>query len=297
VLANGVEPGLIYTAVADVVQPTPEELRNEPSTPSAEAVRNTATPDVPEVSEVQALAEKWTLGQTTVYDKIIAIQDRFTDPKWGFGYDDTVPASTSDDAMLEFLRNTRTGFCQQFASSMAVMLRTLGIPARLAVGFTPGEPAGSSDRLTVTTKNAHAWVEVLFPSFGWVPFEPTPNRQNVVAYPYLDPDAAERCDGPRCEPSGGPRRARLVGPNVRPIFWTSWYGSSHTNDSSDKSPTWIRFPQGSRKSHRKSGCNFSLYFFVSLRLTFSIWSASRTIRPKCLTRSGCNVGTSKIAMN
>ena len=67
------------------------------------------------------------------------------------------------------------------------MLRTLGIPARLAVGFTPGEPAGSSDRLTVTTENAHSWVEVLFPSYGWVPFEPTPSRQNVVAYRYLDP--------------------------------------------------------------------------------------------------------------
>jgi transglutaminase-like putative cysteine protease len=209
VLANGVEPGLIYTAVADVVQPTPEELRNEPSTAaSPEAVRNTATPDVP---EVQALAEKWTLGQQTDYDKIIAIQDRFTDPRWGFTYDDTVPGSTSDDAMLEFLTDTRTGFCQQFASAMAVMLRTLGIPARLAVGFTPGEPAGSSDRLTVTTKNAHAWVEVLFPSFGWVPFEPTPNRQNVVAYPYLDPDAAERCDGPQCEPVGRPDAASAGG--------------------------------------------------------------------------------------
>ena len=78
------------------------------------------------------------------------------------------------------------------------MLRTLGIPARLAVGFTPGEHRrGSGDRLTVTTENAHSWVEVLFPSYGWVPFEPTPNRQNVVAYPYLDPDAAEACVGRR----------------------------------------------------------------------------------------------------
>jgi len=209
VLENGVEPGLTYTAVADVVQPTPDQLRAEPpNVASAETVRNTATPDVPEVA---AIAAQWTRGQPTTYDQIIAIQDHFTDPKWGFVYDETVPGSTSDDAMLEFLEQTRVGFCQQFSSAMAVMLRTLGIPARVAVGFTPGEPAGSGDRLTVTTKNAHAWVEVLFPSYGWVPFEPTPNRQNVVAYPYLDPDSAEGCDGARCEPTGRPGAAGAGG--------------------------------------------------------------------------------------
>jgi transglutaminase-like putative cysteine protease len=202
VLESGVEPGLTYTAVADVVQPTPDQLRDEPIVATAETVRYTLTPDLPEIA---GLASEWTRGQATTYDQIIAIQDRFTDPKWGFTYDATVPGSSSDQAMLEFLTQTKKGFCQQFSSAMAVMLRTLGIPARLAVGFTPGEPAGSGDRLTVTTENAHSWVEVLFPSYGWVPFEPTPNRQNVVAYPYLDPDTAERCvspDGSPCSPTG-----------------------------------------------------------------------------------------------
>ncbi len=218
VLESGVEPGLTYTAVADVVQPTPDQLRAEPpNVASAETVRNTATPDVPEVA---AIAAQWTRGQPTTYDQIIAIQDHFTDPKWGFTYDETVPGSTSDDAMLEFLEQTRVGFCQQFSSAMAVMLRTLGIPARVAVGFTPGEPAGSGDRLTVTTKNAHAWVEVLFPSYGWLPFEPTPNRQNVVAYPYLDPDSADGCDGAALRtdrPAGrrGRRRQRPREPGAR----------------------------------------------------------------------------------
>jgi transglutaminase-like putative cysteine protease len=204
VLESGVEPGLTYTAEADVVQPTPDQLRAELPVATAEAVRSTLTPDLS--PEIDALATAWTRGQTSTYDQVIAIQDRFTDPRWGFDYDENVPGSTSDDAMVEFLTQTKVGFCQQFSSAMAVMLRTLGIPARLAVGFTPGEPAGSGDRLTVTTENAHSWVEVLFPSYGWVPFEPTPNRQNVVAYPYLDPDSAEPCpDGSQCGPGGRPR--------------------------------------------------------------------------------------------
>ena len=209
VLESGVEPGVSYTAVADEVQPTPDQLREEPIVATAETVRYTLTPDLP--PEIGATARDWTRGQTTDYDAIIAIQDRFTDPKWGFTYDATVPGSTSDEAMVEFLTQTKAGFCQQFSSTMAVMLRTLGIPARLAVGFTPGEPAGSGDRLTVTTENAHAWVEVLFPSYGWVPFEPTPNRQNVVAYPYLDPDSAEGCVNPDGSPCTAPGRPGAAG--------------------------------------------------------------------------------------
>ena len=208
VLESGVEPGLTYTAVADVVQPTPDQLRAEPNVATAETVRYTHTPDLS--PEIAALATTWTRGASSDYDRIIAIQDRFTDPRWGFDYDATVPGSSSDEAMVEFLTQTKVGFCQQFSSTMAVMLRTLGIPARLAVGFTPGEPAGSGDRLTVTTENAHSWVEVLFPSYGWVPFEPTPERQNVVAYPYLDPHSAERCvstDGSPCTPTGRPGAA------------------------------------------------------------------------------------------
>lgn len=199
-LESGVGPGVTYTALADVVQPTPGELRAEQLSASAESLPYTLTPDdLP--AEIGSLARQWTAGAATPYDRIIAIQDRFTDPRFGFSYDADVPGSSSDQAMVEFLTQTRVGFCQQFSSTMAVMLRTLGIPARLAVGFTPGEFAGSAERLSVTTENAHSWVEVLFPSFGWVPFEPTPNRQNVVAYPYLDPDAAEPCDpdDPSCD--------------------------------------------------------------------------------------------------
>jgi len=199
---GGIGAGFTYTAVADVVQPTPQELREDPFPPTGEAIRYTQLPDdLP--PEIEQTAVAWTRGASSPYDQIMAIQDRFTGGD--FGYDDTVPGSTSDRAMVDFLLEDRLGFCQQFASTMGAMLRTLSIPTRLAVGWTPGDAKGGSGRLSVTTENAHVWVEVLFPSFGWVPFEPTPNRQNVEAYPYLDPEASTPCinpDGSPCGPDG-----------------------------------------------------------------------------------------------
>lgn len=206
-LEDGIGSGVTYSAVADVVQPTPGELRDQQFTPTSDLLRYTAVPDA--LSPViAARAEEWSQGADSVYDQIIAIQDVFT--KTGdFTYNEDVPATSRDDALVVFLDQTKEGFCQQFAVAMAAMLRTLGIPARLAVGFTPGQVKGSGEGFTVTTENAHVWVEVLFPSFGWIPFEPTPNRQNVEAYPYLDPDAPQPCDpdGSPCAGSQDPNQA------------------------------------------------------------------------------------------
>jgi hypothetical protein len=78
----------------------------------------------------------------------------------------------------------RRGYCEQFASAMAIMLRTLHVPARVAVGFTSGTVIGDS-RL-ITTEDAHAWVEAWFPGVGWLPFDPTPlSSARTVPAPYL----------------------------------------------------------------------------------------------------------------
>ena len=68
---------------------------------------------------------------------------------------------------------TRTGFCEQIASSLAVMLRTLGIPTRLVTGYGPGERNPLTGYFEVRQSDAHAWVEVLYPGIGWVPYDPT----------------------------------------------------------------------------------------------------------------------------
>ena len=88
-----------------------------------------------------------------------------------FTYTLQAPTSTGADAVSTFLLQDRAGYCIHYATSMAVMARILGIPSRIAIGFTSGTPAG--DRYQVTTDNMHAWPELYFEGLGWVPFEPT----------------------------------------------------------------------------------------------------------------------------
>ncbi len=85
------------------------------------------------------------------------------------------PPSDFASPYAAFLFDTHTGYCQHFAGAMALLLRFNGVPARVAVGFTSGE-VESSGVYSVSTNNAHAWVEAYFPTAGWVSFDPTPGR-------------------------------------------------------------------------------------------------------------------------
>ena len=104
------------------------------------------------------------------------LQSYFRD---NFTYSLDVPTSNSSTATLEFL-NRKTGYCEQFSSTFALFARLLGIPSRVAIGFTPGEqsPIGTSNvqLFNVRSQHAHAWPEVWFDGIGWVLFEPTPGR-------------------------------------------------------------------------------------------------------------------------
>src|SRR6185369_13224440 len=82
--------------------------------------------------------------------------------------------------LVQFVTQTKHGYCQHFAGAMALMLRSLGIPARVAVGFTSGSYQASKRRWTVTDHDAHAWVEVWFDGEGWLPFDPTPGRGRLA---------------------------------------------------------------------------------------------------------------------
>jgi len=91
----------------------------------------------------------------------------------GFAYANHPPA-TSGPPLVEFVTKTRAGYCQHFAGAMALMLRYLGIPARVAVGFSSGRYDAKRGVWTVTDHDAHAWVEAWFRGYGWLPFDPTP---------------------------------------------------------------------------------------------------------------------------
>ena len=133
-------------------------------------------PDQPWLAPYELLydeARRVTAGAGTPYAAVLALE-RWFRSGGGFRYEERTRPSWEVPPLVEFVTRTRAGYCQHFAGAMAVMLRLVGVPARVAVGFTSGQRDG--DVWKVTDHEAHAWVEVWFPGQGWVAFDPTPGR-------------------------------------------------------------------------------------------------------------------------
>lgn len=111
--------------------------------------------------------------------------------------------------LVWFVAENKRGYCQQYAGAMALMLRLLGVPARVAAGFTSGTYNEGDREWVVTDHNAHTWVEVWFPGFGWLPFDPTPGRGQLAATYSAVSDAFNRVDG--AEAAGGALLDALAG--------------------------------------------------------------------------------------
>ncbi len=124
----------------------------------------------------QTLAEKVTAGQKNPYDKAVAITNYL---RQNLQYSLNIPAAPEGRDPVEWvLFSYKKGFCNYYASAEVLMLRSIGIPARMAVGFAQGEYESGS--YTVRRRDAHAWPEVFFPDIGWVEFEPTVSQQPLV---------------------------------------------------------------------------------------------------------------------
>ncbi|WP_099363799.1 transglutaminaseTgpA domain-containing protein [Fredinandcohnia onubensis] len=137
--------------------------------------------DLPE--RVKELAVEITNSQTNRYDKVKAVEGYFQAN--GFAYDtQNVAIPTADeDYVDQFLFDTKIGYCDNFSTSMVVLLRAVDIPARWVKGYTEGQRV-ELNSYEITNNNAHSWVEVYFPEFGWVPFEPTKGFSNSNLFSY-----------------------------------------------------------------------------------------------------------------
>ncbi|MBC8281540.1 MAG: transglutaminase domain-containing protein [Chloroflexi bacterium] len=120
------------------------------------------------------LAAVVTSENPTPYEKAKSVEDYL---RTSYPYNLRVdPPPFGTDGVDHFLFGLQQGYSEYFGSTMAVMLRTVGVPARLAVGYTTGDKVEGRDVYAVTDSHSHAWVEVYFPRFGWIPFEPTPGK-------------------------------------------------------------------------------------------------------------------------
>lgn len=176
--------GQQYSVTFLEVQPTLEDV--SAAVPHAEA--NISTLVLPSrMPEVIAETAQAIAGQySTTYERAMALQDYFTSGEFEYSEDAPVDGGfdgTGVDIIAEFL-DKKTGYCVHFASAMAVMARALGIPARVAVGFQPGESqtAAGITSYTVTSHDLHAWPELYFEGVGWLRFEPTPGRGILPDY-------------------------------------------------------------------------------------------------------------------
>jgi hypothetical protein len=188
VSASSMGAGTVYTVVSDDITATAEQLRQstlpQPSSPVPPGADLTNTDrerylQLPHAyPRVAALAQHITAGISPpgdadphTYDKVSAIETwmsthvRYTT--------DIPPLAPGADAVTSFLFGSRRGYCEQISTATVVMLRSLGIPARETVGYVPGSYNPITDLYDVQAKDAHAWVQVWFPGYGWQNFDPT----------------------------------------------------------------------------------------------------------------------------
>src|SRR5690606_8291077 len=133
-------------------------------------------PDTGFQDQIAELAREVTEGTTNRLEQASALQAYLRDTS-RFTYSTEGTPAASRDAVWDFLQS-RSGYCVQFATAMVVMARTLGIPARVGVGYLPGDFEAATSSYLVLGRAAHAWPELYFPRIGWLRFEPTPAIQS-----------------------------------------------------------------------------------------------------------------------
>jgi len=175
--------GMSYRAVSQRVTPDTAGLRA--ALPAGSGLSRYLTLPASLPKRIPQIAAEKTRGSTTDYERALAIQNYLR----SFVYDvdtDFGAQSHSGTTLLNFLTKVKRGYCEQFAAAMAVMLRSVGVPSRVAVGFTVGEQLGPQT-YRIRARHAHAWPEAYFTGYGWVAFEPTPRLDSTLIPEYAPP--------------------------------------------------------------------------------------------------------------
>ena len=229
-----------YEATTIAIQPTPAQLEAAGTTIPQNFGRYLDLPgSMPAI--IGATAQSIAGQAPSNYQKALLLQDYFRNGN--FEYSETAPVAdgydgTSTQVIADFLA-AKSGYCVHFASAMAVMSRSLGIPARIAVGFLPGtrstNPADGTNLYTVTSHNLHAWPELYFEGIGWTRFEPTVSRGSLPGYADVgsadvptpvNSTAADALPRPApgvVPPSAAPSQAPIAGPvDSRPTLETDF---------------------------------------------------------------------------
>jgi transglutaminase-like putative cysteine protease len=199
------EEDTYYEVISQVPQPTTAQLQAAGTAyPALVEEKFLQLPEGrPEIIAETARRIERDYDPRTPYERARAIE-RYLIYDGGFVYNLDVSYRRADKAIEEFLGDDREGFCTQFATSMALLLRELDVPSRVVYGATPGEEVEPGEYI-VTGSDMHTWVEAYFPGVGWYPFDPTPG----FAMP-----TAMQANAPRPELPNTPPGAALMNPNV-----------------------------------------------------------------------------------
>jgi hypothetical protein len=190
-------PTTTYDAVSNIATPTREILRNASAEyPPGIALQYLQLPALD--PRIRKLATDVTAYSPNNYEKAVALEAHL---KRNYGYTLRLSKVPPRDPIAEFLFERKQGHCEYFASAMAVMLRSLGIPARLVNGFHGGQFNDVTSSYIIRASDAHTWVEAYFPGSGWVTFDPTP---------------------PDPQPNGTPWARVLLYLDAAREFWREW---------------------------------------------------------------------------
>ncbi|MDY0000059.1 MAG: DUF3488 and transglutaminase-like domain-containing protein [Polyangia bacterium] len=170
--ANLAERGGRYVLYTSLLRPTRAKLSAAPQGPIPGSIAATyLTPNDDMPSTVRALGERIAAGRRNTLDRVDAVLSHLGQ---GFRYSRTLPRTGGRDQIAHFLFEGKSGHCEYFASAMVLLLRAGKVPARVVTGFLGGAWNRYGEYMVVRQGDAHAWVEVWFPSLGWVTFDPTP---------------------------------------------------------------------------------------------------------------------------